>query len=632
MDNLNTNIDDYSNQELFDLAELNPESDKNQIEDHFTKIIQGYMGNNDYKMAQFFHDAKEKILNNLDNIDDPTKNQDELDDASNWLKSNYRNPVNKNQEDKITDRRHTIGIFNDNTRPTMSQKRLGISNTIPLEYSQDSLNPTLRQTMLSNIYIDSSDRENTIPFINNPTDNNSSTNFLINLTEPLKNVLSIKLESINIPKSINAFDSFYDNNSMLIYAVEPSGNSIEYFNEDVSRWGIPTRIHLTSGTYDSPIQFINQFNLDLSHCAPRSLKSNGSSSTNDNPPYPGNLQLQAHLVDGLNNNPRIVFINTSSNFVKIRFYQPKFSETDQDISNCLVASNVENRNIQNSSCALYSSYKNNLGYLMGYRIWRNSSSNKIYNSDNSGNTLEIDLSDGSGNTLLLNNIYNNLGALGVSYTMTQYSRDIYNIINIDSVYNNQTFQQTNFYNLSTVPLDLTPTKYIYLCINDFQQNRSSGTIIRSAVKSTKLSLPSYANKSRIQAKGTQQQQIQDLSADIICDTNPNNIGNGDKLYVPSFPRKFTLNQIYALNMINANNRKKNISETSNNITDSIATIPFENSRRIANVSNVFSARKYFGPVKIERLQIQLKNENGNFVNLNGANWGFNLIIEQLYQY
>jgi len=69
MDNLNTNVDDYSNNELFDLAELNPQSDKNQIENHFTKIIQGYMGNNDYKMAQFFHDAKEKILNNLDNID-----------------------------------------------------------------------------------------------------------------------------------------------------------------------------------------------------------------------------------------------------------------------------------------------------------------------------------------------------------------------------------------------------------------------------------------------------------------------------------------------------------------------------------------------------------------------------------
>ena len=39
MDNLNTNVDDYSNNELFDLAELNPQSDKNQIENHFTKII-----------------------------------------------------------------------------------------------------------------------------------------------------------------------------------------------------------------------------------------------------------------------------------------------------------------------------------------------------------------------------------------------------------------------------------------------------------------------------------------------------------------------------------------------------------------------------------------------------------------
>lgn len=638
MDNLNTNVDDYSNNELFDLAELNPQSDKNQIENHFTKIIQGYMGNNDYKMAQFFHDAKEKILSEFD---DENENNNSSDQASDWFKSNYRQATNKNQQDKITDRRHEIGIFDDNSRPVMTQKRLGISNTVPLEYSQDSLNPTLRQTTFSSIYIDSSDRENTIPFINNPTDSNSATNFVINLTEPLKNVLSIKLESINIPKSINAFDSFYDNNSMLIYVATPPESSvwdpsytsaIDYLNNHPNLWGTPTRIHLTSGTYDSPIQFINQFNLDLSHCAPARLKSGTTTITNPCSPYPGNLQLQAHLLDGLNNNPRIVFINTTTYVVKLRFYQTKFTEINSDISDCAVPSNLENRNIQNSSCSLYSTYKNNLGYLMGYRIWRDNSSNKIYNSDLSGNTLEVDLSacaDPSVSASLID-IYNNLGALDVSYTMTQYSRDIYSIINTQSICNNQISRDPRFFGLSTVPLDLTPAKYIYLCVNDFQQNRTSGTVIRTAIKGTKLSLPSYANRSRTQSRA--KIQINDLSADIICDVAPNNIGNGDKLYVPAFPRKFTLNQIYALNMINSDNRKKNIFDINNIITDSIATIPFENSRRVSNVTNVFAPRKYFGPVKLERLQIQLKDENGNYINLNGSNWGFNLIIEQLYQY
>ena len=621
MDNLNTNIDDYSNTELFDLAELDPQSDKNQIEDHFTKIIQGYMGNNDYKMAQFFHDAKEKILNNLDNIDKPVNNTDELDDASNWLKSNYRNPVDKNQENKITDRRHTIGIFNDNTRPTMSQKRLGISNTIPLEYSQDSLNPTLRQTVLSNIYIDSEDRSNTIPYINNPIENNSPVNFIINLTEPLNNVLSIKLETINIPKNLNTFDTLYNNNSMLIYT--KSTDEPEYTTK-------PTKINLTSGTYNTPIDFINQLNLDLSFCAPKELKSDQSGNC---PPFKGDLQLQAHLVDPLNTNPRLSFINVSEYDVKIVFYETPIT-ANSEFSNCQVNSNINNINNLNSSCGTYSTYTNNLGYYMGYRIWKNRNIN--YNTDASNNTLEIeinsDISNVDLNQNILKNIYDNLGNWNISYNNHTYSRDIYSLINSDASCNQPELSNSSkLFNIGTVPLNLSPTKFIHLCINDFQQNRASGAIIRAAPQITKIyPLPSYGNISRIQGTGELLTQINDISANVICDAGPDR--NGNKIFIPKFPRKLTLNQIYSLNVINNNNNKYNIDQKKNVVTDSIATIPFEALKQLTITNNTFKERKYFGPVKIERLEIKLKDENGNFINLNGSTWGFNLIIEQLYQY
>ena len=623
MDNLNTNIDDYSNTELFDLADLNPQSDKNQIDDHFTKLIQGYMGNNDYKMAQFFHDAKEKILNSLDNNDKPVESKDELDDASSWLKSNYRDPVDKNQEDKITDRRHTIGIFNDNTRPTMSQKRLGINNTIPLEYSQDSLNPTLRQTVLSNIYIDSEDRSNTIPYINNPIDNNSSVNFTINLTEPLKNVLSIKLETINIPKNINIFDTLYNNNSMLIYT-KPQGTA-EYNTK-------PTKINLTSGTYNSPIDFINQLNLDLSFCAPKVLKSDNSG---DCPPYDGYLQLQAHLVDPLNTNPRISFINVSDYDIKIVFYETPITAS-YDNSNCQVNSNINNINNISSSCGSYSTYTNNLGYYMGYRIWNNKNIN--YNTDSSNNTLQIeietDTSNLDTNRNQLNDIYNNLGNWNISYNNHTYSRAIYKLINSRNPSSCDKPELSNtpkLFNIGTVSLNLSPTKYIHLCINDFQQNRPSDAIIRSASQITKIyPLPSYGNASRIQGTGNLQSQISDISANIICDTDAER--NRNTIFVPKFPRKLTLNQIYSLNVINNNNNKYNIDKKNNAISDSIATIPFDTLNHLSITNSTFKERRYFGPVKIERLEIKLKDENGNFLNLNGANWGFNLIVEQLYQY
>jgi hypothetical protein len=43
-------------------------------------------------------------------------------------------------------------------------------------------------------------------------------------------------------------------------------------------------------------------------------------------------------------------------------------------------------------------------------------------------------------------------------------------------------------------------------------------------------------------------------------------------------------------------------------------------------------RTYFGPVNIERLKVQLLDDKGNVLNLNGADWSINMICECLYKY
>ena len=42
-------------------------------------------------------------------------------------------------------------------------------------------------------------------------------------------------------------------------------------------------------------------------------------------------------------------------------------------------------------------------------------------------------------------------------------------------------------------------------------------------------------------------------------------------------------------------------------------------------------RVYFGPVNIYKMKIQLINDRGEVVDLNGAEWSFSLICEQLYR-
>ena len=42
-------------------------------------------------------------------------------------------------------------------------------------------------------------------------------------------------------------------------------------------------------------------------------------------------------------------------------------------------------------------------------------------------------------------------------------------------------------------------------------------------------------------------------------------------------------------------------------------------------------RIYFGPVNIRRLSIKLINDKGDIIDLNGADWSFQFVCEQLYQ-
>jgi hypothetical protein len=41
-------------------------------------------------------------------------------------------------------------------------------------------------------------------------------------------------------------------------------------------------------------------------------------------------------------------------------------------------------------------------------------------------------------------------------------------------------------------------------------------------------------------------------------------------------------------------------------------------------------RKYFGPVNITKLKIQLLNDHGDVINLNGKDWSFSFSFDYLY--
>jgi hypothetical protein len=42
-------------------------------------------------------------------------------------------------------------------------------------------------------------------------------------------------------------------------------------------------------------------------------------------------------------------------------------------------------------------------------------------------------------------------------------------------------------------------------------------------------------------------------------------------------------------------------------------------------------RFYFGPVNIHRMSVKLISDKGNTVDLNGTNWSFSFLCQQLYK-
>ena len=67
----------------------------------------------------------------------------------------------------------------------------------------------------------------------------------------------------------------------------------------------------------------------------------------------------------------------------------------------------------------------------------------------------------------------------------------------------------------------------------------------------------------------------------------------------------------------------------------MAIIPFDNSTAFGDTyfnDKIHHKREYHGPVDIEKLHVQLFDDKGMLVDLNGNDWYFTLSTEHLYKY
>lgn len=126
---------------------------------------------------------------------------------------------------QYTSRENKVEISRDeNDHYQMKKKRLGVINAYNLPVAQGTTNPVLRNTMSRIINVDSQYRQTIFPYSNNPDSPSSATNFTLILTQPLKNILSLKLSSIHIPYSWFLIDAAVGNNKMWVDLNSPGSS------------------------------------------------------------------------------------------------------------------------------------------------------------------------------------------------------------------------------------------------------------------------------------------------------------------------------------------------------------------------------------------------------------------------
>ena len=167
-------------------------------------------------------------------------------------------------------------------------------------------------------------------------------------------------------------------------------------------------------------------------------------------------------------------------------------------------------------------------------------------------------------------------------------------------------------------VDLYGPKYLYIYLDDFNQNRVNNTVINlSDSGTTLLEQPTY------------------YAPDLNIVENPNGIPE----VLAEFPRRNTAKQRYAMNQIfeSRTNGIQNLYLSPPVTTNIFNVIPIKkNGMPVGDTIIEFGGslqsgeRIYFGPVNIKRFEVRLLDERGLPVNLNGCDWSFSMLCETLY--
>lgn len=410
MTSIDTNISNYTLSELLTIVDIgNDELDKETVISKTNKYINKFKTKNP-EFANFFREVKGQLLQYVedlenDNISDDDNNEFDTENKilvegfgtmsneaiygagekqiTDWYKNQNLTQNDKTQTDKITQRKQKIQVFG-NQHDTMKREQIATTDTYNLPVKQDSLNPNLKNTINRFVNLDSQFRQYTSGV------DSTSTDYTLDLSDTLKNTLSLSLYSYQIPFSWYVIDTAYGNTCFWI--VDTSSNTA-------------ISVSVPPGNY-TQTAFKDQLNTSFVQAGftfpprttPYVLPANNPVYYNSN-----NGKITLFLMDGSFNDPTGILpsftINTTTVVVFYDF---------TGVLQCEVTCKSNNNHY----------FNNTLGWIMGYRL-------PYINVDPSGNiaTAILDL-NGTKYLILVLDDYNQNHVNNSIVSITQLSNKL----------------------------------------------------------------------------------------------------------------------------------------------------------------------------------------------------------------
>lgn len=291
MGDVNLNPDDYSLDDIYTLMDLDEPTVPDITYAANAIIDQANEEEND-ALAELIKALRDKAVVELQAKAEKEifkkQNVDDKRIANVWQKQ-YNTQPDTNQNDKITNRTQEVEMYEDeNPHPVLFRNQLGVSNTYGVPVAQGTINPNQKNTVTRTVCIDSQFRQNILPYksgnFNSPSLN---TDYTLDLSDPLKNVLSIRFSSVQIPTSWYTFSKHLGNTCFQVndtpLCIEDGNYTLENLcsklNAEISNNTSGIQVDFSVNQISNKIEITGNNNISLTFYKPSGLGNTSVEAT-----------------------------------------------------------------------------------------------------------------------------------------------------------------------------------------------------------------------------------------------------------------------------------------------------------------------------------------------------------------